>query len=231
VAGAPPVRALANVAMTSTLMSFAIATSGVLVWRRRASPRRAARSTSSSPSRPAPTVAPALRETPAFVLEGVSWTSARRPPWWTFECRVHGSGTREPGQNTPALGILASMASGRLSPAARAFRAAHGVISVGFLGAIVYVWWCALTGRRDRWLHLAVVSLVTEGAFVTANHGDCPLGPLQDRLGDPVPLFELVLSPTTARRAVPTLGLIATAGLILLVRRGPRLTNPSVPTN
>ena len=143
----------------------------------------------------------------------------------------HGNGTREPGQNTPALAILASMASGRLSPAARAFRAGHGVISVGFLGAIVYVWWCALTGRRDRWLRLAVVSLVTEGAFVTANHGDCPLGPLQDRLGDPVPLFELVLSPTTARRAVPTLGLITTAGLILLVRRGPRLTNPPVPTN
>ena len=123
------------------------------------------------------------------------------------------------------------MASGRLSPAARAFRAGHGVISVGFLGAIVYVWWCALTGRRDRWLRLAVVLLVTEGAFVTANHGDCPLGPLQDRLGDPVPLFELVLSPTTARRAVPTLGLITTAGLILLVRRGPRSTNPPVPTS
>ena len=133
--------------------------------------------------------------------------------------------------DTPALAILGSMASGRLSPAARAFRAGHGVISVGFLGAIVYVWWCALTGRRDRWLRLAVVALVTEGAFVTANHGDCPLGPLQARLGDPVPLFELVLSPTTARRAVPTLGLITTAGLILLVRRGPRLTNRPVPTN
>jgi hypothetical protein len=94
-------------------------------------------------------------------------------------------------------------------------------VTVAFLVAIVYVWWCALTRRRDRWLRLAVSGLVTEGAFVTANHGDCPLGPLQDRLGDPVPLFELVLSPTAARRAVPTLGLVTAAGLALLARRSP----------
>jgi hypothetical protein len=92
---------------------------------------------------------------------------------------------------------------------------------VGFLAAIAYIWWCALTGRRDRSLSLAVGALVAEGAVVTANHGDCPLGPLQERLGDPVPLFEVVLSPTAARRAVPVLGLIASGGLILLARGGP----------
>jgi hypothetical protein len=91
---------------------------------------------------------------------------------------------------------------------------------MAFLGAIVYVWWCAVTGRRDRRLRLAVAALLAEGAFVTANHGDCPLGPLQARLGDPIPLFELVLPPTAARRAVPMLGLIAAAGLMLLLRRG-----------
>lgn len=119
------------------------------------------------------------------------------------------------------------MASGQLSPAALAFRAGHSAIAVGFVGAIAYVWWCAFTRRRDRWLRLAVVALVAEGAFVTANHGDCPLGPLQERLGDPVPLFELMLSPVTARRAVPALGLITTAGLILLARRRPRPTWPT----
>jgi hypothetical protein len=95
---------------------------------------------------------------------------------------------------------------------------------LAFLGAIVYIWWCALTGRRDRRLRLAVTALVAEGACVTANRGDCPLGPLQARAGDPIPLFELVLSPTAARRAVPALGLIAAAGLVLLVRRGPHAT-------
>jgi hypothetical protein len=111
------------------------------------------------------------------------------------------------------------VASGRLSPAALTFRALHGGIAVAFLGAISYVWWCALTGRRDRRLRVAVGALVAEGAFVAANHGDCPLGPLQQRLGDPTPLFELALSPTAARRAVPALGLIAGVGVVLLARR------------
>src|SRR4051812_33091328 len=114
----------------------------------------------------------------------------------------------------------------RLPPAARAFRAVHAVISVAFLTAIVHVWRCALTGRRDRWLRVAVVSLVGEGTVVAMNHGDCPLGPLQDRLGDPVPLFELVLSPRAARRAVPVLGLVATLGIILVAVRGESEVTP-----
>jgi hypothetical protein len=93
---------------------------------------------------------------------------------------------------------------------------------VAFLAAIAHVWWCAITGRRDRGLRVAVAALVTEGVVVAANHGDCPLGPLQARLGDPVPLFELVLSPDAARRAVPALGVVTAAGLGLLARRGPR---------
>ena len=116
------------------------------------------------------------------------------------------------------------MTHGRLSPAAWAFRIGHGAIAAGFLGAIAYVWWCGLTGRRDRRLRLAVAALLAEGAFVGANHGDCPLGPLQARLGDPVPLFELVLSPAAARRAVPAFGLITAAGLLLLAR--PRRSAP-----
>ena len=55
---------------------------------------------------------------------------------------------------------------------------------------------------------------------MTANRGDCPLGPLGDRLGDEVPLFELVLSPAAARRAVPVLGRVAAAGIALLGLRG-----------
>ena len=63
---------------------------------------------------------------------------------------------------------------------------------------------------------------MTEGVFVAANRGDCPLGGLQDRLGDPVPLFELVLSPSATRRALPVLGGAVTAvGVGLLLRRVP----------
>ena len=99
-----------------------------------------------------------------------------------------------------------------LPPAALAFRALHAAISVGFLSAIAYVWSCALTGRRGPMLRLAVAPLAGEGLLVAANGGDCPLGGLQEQLGDPVPLFELVLPPNAARRAVPVLGAPAAAG-------------------
>jgi len=102
------------------------------------------------------------------------------------------------------------------------FRAFHAAIAVEQLLAIAYVWWCAITGRRDRLLRIAVGTLIGEGVLVAANRGDCPMGGLQERLGDPVPLFELVLSPRAAKRAVPTLGAITAAGLVLLVVRRPR---------
>ena len=110
----------------------------------------------------------------------------------------------------------------KLSRAVMSFRAFHAAIAAEQLLAIAYVWWCAITGRRDRLLRIAVATLISEGVLVAANRGDCPMGGLQERLGDPVPLFELVLSPRAAKRAVPTLGAITAAGLVLLVVRGPR---------
>jgi len=85
-----------------------------------------------------------------------------------------------------------------LSSAVIAWRAAHGLIAIGFLASIGYVWWCALSGRRGPWLRRAIAALVGEGVVVAANHGDCPLGRLGDRVGDPVPLFEPALSPRAA---------------------------------
>jgi hypothetical protein len=110
----------------------------------------------------------------------------------------------------------------KLSRAALAFRTFHAAIALEQLLAITYVWWCVLTGRRGRMLRIAAATLIGEGVLVSANRGDCPLGGLQDRLGDPVPLFELVLSPRAAKRAVPALGAITAAGLVLLVVRGRR---------
>jgi hypothetical protein len=102
------------------------------------------------------------------------------------------------------------------------FRVLHAAIAAVELLAIAYVWWCAITGRRDRLLCIAVAILIGEGVLVTANHGDCPLSGLQERLGDPVPLFELVLSARAAKRAVTSMGAVTCAGLVLLVARSPR---------
>jgi hypothetical protein len=59
---------------------------------------------------------------------------------------------------------------------------------------------CALTGRRGPGLRVALTALAGEGLLVVLNRGDYPLGGLRARLGDLVPLFELVLSPTRGLR-------------------------------
>jgi len=112
----------------------------------------------------------------------------------------------------------------KLSRAALAFRAVHAAIAIEQLLAIAYVWYCVLSGRRGRLLRIAATTLIGEGVLVTGNHGDCPLGPLQERRGDPIPLFELVLSPRAAKLAVPTLGGNATLGLVILMVSGRRVT-------
>ena len=106
-----------------------------------------------------------------------------------------------------------------MSRAVVAWRAAHATIAVLFLAAIAHVWRCALTGRRDAFLRPAVLALIGEGVFVAANRGDCPLGDVGERIGDPVPLFELLLPRRAAKAAVPALGAVTAAGLLVLALR------------
>jgi hypothetical protein len=115
----------------------------------------------------------------------------------------------------------ADLADGRdmLSRSAMAFRIAHAAVAGAFLLAIAYVWWCAFTGRRGRLLRAVVAALTVEGVLVLANGGKCPLSGLQDRVGDPVPLFELVLSPRAARCVVPVLGAVTAVGAAELARK------------
>ncbi len=106
-----------------------------------------------------------------------------------------------------------------LPRAALALRVAHAGITVVMLLAIAEVWRSGLTGRRGRFLRAAEVALVLEMVLVAANRGDCPLGHMQARVGDPVPLFELVLTPRAAKLAVPTLGAVAVGGFAVLAWR------------
>lgn len=101
----------------------------------------------------------------------------------------------------------------------RLLRAGHVLIAAVELSSLGHVWFCALTGRRDRALWVASAALVGEGVALAVGRGDCPLGPLQRRLGDPVPLFELVLSRRAAKAAVPILACIACVGFGVVVVR------------
>jgi hypothetical protein len=105
---------------------------------------------------------------------------------------------------------------------ARAFRLGHAAIGLIELGCLGYVWNCALTRRRDRLLAASLIVLSAQGVGLVMGRGNCPLGPLQRSLGDPVPLFELVLPPRAAKAAVPTLAAVTLAGMLALVWRQPR---------
>ncbi len=111
------------------------------------------------------------------------------------------------------------MQSGSPSPAVGLWRAFHAALAIGFLGAIAETWRAALSGRRSWRTTLAAGALLAEGAVVAAHGGDCPLGPLGDRIGDEMPLFELVLPPRAAAAAVPVLGAIAAVGIAGAFRR------------
>jgi hypothetical protein len=103
----------------------------------------------------------------------------------------------------------------RLSRGATAFRVAHTSLAALDVGALGYVWWSALTRRRGRRLQVSTAVLLVEGVALLIGGGNCPLGPLQRRLGDPTPLFELVLPPRAAKAAVPVLAGVSLVGLLL----------------
>jgi hypothetical protein len=105
------------------------------------------------------------------------------------------------------------------------FRVAHATFAVVQLASLGYVWGCALTGRRDRLLGAAVGFLGVEGAALIVGRGNCPLGPFQKRLGDPMPLFELVLPPRAAKAAIPILAAVTVAGFGALLILPPAETD------
>jgi len=114
-----------------------------------------------------------------------------------------------------------------LGRGALALRGVHVLIAAGEIASLICLWTCAITGRRGRALNAALVMLSTEGVGLVAGRGDCPLGPLQQRVGDPVPLFEFVLSPRAAKRAVPALAGVTLMGMVVLIVRGQHRDTPS----
>lgn len=123
----------------------------------------------------------------------------------------------EPGDAT----LAATLSTGRpLSRQARALRMLHNCIGFGELGCLGYLWFCAITRRRDRLLRLSVGVLAVEGIALVAARG-CPLGFFQRRAGDDVPMFEVWLGPRLAPLAVPAFAVLAAAGLVTAATRPP----------
>lgn len=106
-----------------------------------------------------------------------------------------------------------------LSLSARAYRLAHVCWGIGQLAALGRVWASALGVGHGGWFRPAVAFLGVQGVGLVAGRGDCPMTPVQRRLGDPMPMFELFLAPRAAKAAVPVLAVVALAGLGLALRR------------
>ena len=104
---------------------------------------------------------------------------------------------------------------------AMGFRIAHIVWGIVELGALTHVWRSAWRRRRDRYLWASMTLLLVQGAALVVGRGNCPFGPFQRQLGDPVPMFELVLPPRAAKAAIPVLVVVAVAGLIAVILRPP----------
>ena len=115
----------------------------------------------------------------------------------------------------------AAMTWSDLGAEAKAFRLAHAAWGVVGMATLAYIWWSALRRRRDRLLSASVAFLLLEGIALIVGRGNCPFGPLQTRLGDPVPLFELVLPPRAAKAAIPVLTVVTLTGMAAAAMRGP----------
>ena len=108
-----------------------------------------------------------------------------------------------------------------LSRPARAYRVFHATWSVAGLASLGYIWVCAAKRRRSRPLGASMAFLSIEGVGLIIGGGDCPMGRFQEQLGDPVPLFELVLPPRAAKAAVPILAVASLAGFLAVALRQP----------
>jgi hypothetical protein len=106
--------------------------------------------------------------------------------------------------------------------AAKLFRIAHGVWGAFNMAALAVVWRAAISRRRSRTAQASAALLFTEGAALLVGRGNCPFGPFQARLGDPVPMFEWFLPPRQAKAAIPVLSLVALVGLVLMWLRPPQ---------
>jgi hypothetical protein len=109
-----------------------------------------------------------------------------------------------------------------LSPSARLFRIAHGTWGAFNLIGLALVWRAGITRQRDRRVYASSGLLLAEGAALVVGRGDCPFGPFQQGLGDPVPMFEWFLPPRAAKAAIPVLTIVTVCGLIVMWLRPPR---------
>jgi hypothetical protein len=99
-------------------------------------------------------------------------------------------------------------------------RLIHTAFALYFISCIIYLYYAVFTLQINILLYIAIASLVLEGFLVfILNNGHCPLAPLQRKLKDPVPFFNLFLPEHLAKKAIPFFSVVTYLGILLLVVR------------
>ena len=174
-------------------------------------PRRPSRVSTSTPSRTS-TRASAPRERLGDSRRGLRLPGAGQQG--PRSCSFGSRSDPQPGQSPMLRPPWRS-----LPPRAKAFRIAHVAWGVVALSALAHIWASAIVRRRDAPVWASVAFLLVQGVALVIGRGDCPFGPFQRRLGDPIPMFELVLPPRAAKAAIPVLFVVSVAGIAALVGR------------
>ena len=66
-----------------------------------------------------------------------------------------------------------------------AVKLVHSVIFLFMVACLVYILYCAITGRYDWTLLIALIAISIEGLVLLVNHGQCPFTGLARKYGDP----------------------------------------------
>jgi hypothetical protein len=117
----------------------------------------------------------------------------------------------------------------QLSTSARVLRGVHSSIGAFEFGCLSYLWFFAISRRRDRAFALAVSVIVGEGVAL-ALAKECPLGAFQRRVGDDIPMFELWFGARLAPYAIPSFSALAVIGLVTALARPPLHASEEVIT-
>ncbi len=99
-------------------------------------------------------------------------------------------------------------------------RIIHGLFAGYFIICVLYIDYSALIFHVNLFLDIAIVSIFLEGFLVyIINNGDCPLAPLQWKLGDAIPFFNLFLPKKIAKLIIPFFTVMTFLGILLLLFR------------
>jgi hypothetical protein len=99
----------------------------------------------------------------------------------------------------------------------------HSLIFLVNSASVELILWSGLTGRRSRWIRLALAAALTETAVFVTNHGRCPLTGLVEELGaDDGRVSDIFLPRWLADRIPLIFGPQLAIGLALLAWRNRR---------